>query len=284
MEKDTRNALIIIVVAIAILCSVFVGIGLKSGLDHPQTTVNSQSMQHGVGSQLGIIDTGDIFILKSSDRVDIRSFVDGYKEGFTSFGDYGHVIIYERGGNQNPVIHRAILWLDYNGDHTWSAPSLKDYPAALWSNGSNIDYMSLSGVLVMRNMGYNNNVSCSIDLDRLANNAPSSGYITMGDNNLVFDQSGGVIGSLVSKDIIKSVAWIEIPWLGSINMIFSGKSAVINEQVPNSIPCIAVVFLTIIFGLAGLFCFWNYRDIVKYRKELTEEKNAPTPLFPLEKK
>jgi hypothetical protein len=283
MKKDTRNALIVIIAAVVIICSVFGGINLKSGLDHPSTTVNSQSMQHGVGSQLGIVDTGDIIIMKNSDKVDIRSFVEGYKEGFTSFGDYGHVIIYERGGNQNPVIHRAILWLDYNGDHTWSAPSLKDYPSTLWSNGNNTDYMTLSGILTLKNMSYKD-INCSIDLDRLANNAPLSGYITMGDNNFVFDQSGGVIGSLVSKEIIRSVAWIEIPWLGSINMILNGKSAVINEQVPNSIPCIAVLFLTIIFGLAGLFCFWNYRDIIRYRKELSEEKNAPTPLFPLEKK
>ena len=283
MEKDTRNALIIIAISIIMLCSVIGGVKTMSGLDHPQTTVNSQSMQHGVGSQLGIIDTGDIIILKSSDRVDIRSFVDGYKEGFTSFGDYGHVIIYDRGGDQNPVIHRAILWLDYNGDHTWSAPSLKDYPSTLWSNGHNTDYMALSGILMLGKMGYKD-ITCSIDLDRLANVAPSSGFITMGDNNSVFDQAGGIINNLVSKEIIRSVAWIEIPWLGSINMMLNGKGAVVDQQVPNSIPCIAIVFLTIVFGLAGLFCFWNYRDVVKYRKELSEEQNAPTPLFPLEKK
>ena len=283
MEKDTRNALIIIAVLIIILCGVIGGVNMKSGLENPRTTVNSQSMQHGVGSQLGIIDTGDIILLKNSDRVDIRSFVDGYKEGFTSFGDYGHVIIYERGGDQNPVIHRAILWLNYNGDHTWSAPSLKDYPSTLWSNGYNTDYMALSGILMLGKMGYRD-ITCSIDLDRLANTAPSSGYITMGDNNIVFDQVGGVIGSLVSEEIVKSVAWIEIPWLGSINMMLNGKGAVIDQQVPNSIPCIVVVFLTIIFGLAGLFCFWNYCDVMKYRKELSKEQNAPTPLFPLEKK
>jgi len=283
MEKDTRNALIIFAILIAVMLSAFVGVDLKSGLDHPQTTVNSQSMQHGVGSQLGIIDTGDIIILMNSSKVEINSFVDGYKNGFTSFGDYGHVIIYERGSGQNPVIHRAILWLDYNDDHTWSAPSLEGYPSTLWFNGNNTDYMALSGTLILYNMGHRN-ISCNINLDKLATDSPSSGYITMGDNNTAFDQGGGVMGKLISNDIIKSVAWIEIPWLGSINMTLNGKGAIINEQVPNSIPCIAVVFITVIFGLAGLFCFWSYLDVIKYRKELITEKNAPTPLFPLEKK
>jgi len=291
VEKDTKHTIVTIVVAIVIVVVVFLGISAASGSSMPQTTVvESESMQHGVGSHIGIIDTADMIILKNVNNTTIQTYVDGYKSGYQTFGGFGNVIVYSRGVDLNPVIHRAILWLNYNGDGTWSAPSLQGYPLDRWSDtisGERVnDYNSLSGTLILNGMGYHGNIAASIDLDRLATVFPHSGYITMGDNNTVFDQPSNIAGvsGLVAKEQVKSVAWIEIPWIGVFRMMMSGNMDIVNEQVPNTVPSLVAVIIMIIFLLTGIGFLFDHRYYRKYRKELSKEMNAPTPLLPVESK
>jgi len=283
MEKDTRNIMIVIVAALVIISGSIGSIILMSGFTSPQTIVESQSMQHGIGSEIGIIDTGDMIIMKSIEKTEVITYVEGYDLGYSSFGMYGNVIIYDRGPNINPIIHRAILWLDYNGDSTWSAPSLENYPRDLWSctNGTNI--MNLSGTLTLNDMGHDG-LMCTLNLDTLAQRAPVSGFITMGDNNRGFDQLTNISIGLISEERILSVAWLEIPWFGIIKMAMNGKMTIVDEQVPNSIPCMIMFFITIIFFIMGLFCLIDHIENKNYRKELRNLKDAPTPLFPVEPK
>ncbi|MCL2510029.1 MAG: S26 family signal peptidase, partial [Methanomassiliicoccaceae archaeon] len=115
METDTKHTIITVVAVIAVIAVVFMGLSIGSGSTLPQTTVvESESMQHSVGSQIGIIDTADMIILKNKDKSPIETYVDGYNNNYQTFGSYGNVIVYSRGADQNPIIHRAILWLDYN--------------------------------------------------------------------------------------------------------------------------------------------------------------------------
>ena len=59
-------------------------------------------------------------LVKDKNKCDIISYVEGSQTGYSTFGDYGNVIVYYRDSG-NPVIHRAFLWLDYNNG-IWSAP------------------------------------------------------------------------------------------------------------------------------------------------------------------
>jgi len=267
-----------------IIAVVFVGVFEATGFSIPQTTVvESESMQQGIGSQLGVIDTADMVILRDKDKYPIQSFVDGYNNGYKKFGNYGDVIIYDRGPKLNPVIHRAILWLDHNDDGTWSAPSLENYPQDLWSCTSGYDFNSLSGVLTLKNLGYASNVTALIPLDHIGDN---NGFITMGDNNTVIDQPSSVEGvnGLVTEDQIKSVAWIEVPWVGVFRMAVNDKMSIIDKEVPNTVPCLAAAILLVIFLLVGISFFFDQMYYKKYRKELVADMNAPAPLFPVEEK
>lgn len=261
MDKDTRDTVIVIVVAIAIFGGAFGAINIGSGLNQAFTVVESQSMQHDRESQIGIIDTGDMVIVKNKEYLEVQSYVEGYISGYSSFGEYGNVIIYDRGTNLNPVIHRAILWMDYNGDGTWSAPSLKDYPSHLWTSASGSDYNRISGVFTMFDLGYGKK-TVSIDMNKIASEEPHSGYLTMGDNvrtNYTFDQ-GSIAGvpGLITYEKIKSVAWLEIPWVGAVKLILNGKSTIVSDEVPNSIPCLAVSVITMISIMTGMSFAYDY--------------------------
>lgn len=285
MEKDTKHTVIAVAAVFAVIIAVFAGIFAASGVRPPQTVVESESMQHGIGSQIGVIDTADMIILRDKNKVSIRSFVDGYSTGYRAFGSYGDVIVYDRGAGLNAVIHRAILWLDNNGNGTWSAPSLKDYPSDRWSCTGGTDCSELSGRLTLRYLGHSGNVTASINLDDLADKGSKSGFITMGDNNSLFDQPSSVSGvnGLISYEQIKSVAWIEVPWVGVFNMALNENMSKIDKEVPNTVPCLAAMILLIIFLLAGISFIFDQRYYRKYRKILCKDMNAPAPSFPVEK-
>lgn len=130
MKKEYRNILIALAVIVTVLGGSWAAIQISSGVSPPFTVVESHSMQHcqkdDKHSETGIIDTGDMILVRDKDKGSITSYVEGSKNGYTSFGDYGNVIIYYR-DHGNPVIHRAFLWLEYNDDGTWSAPALEGY-------------------------------------------------------------------------------------------------------------------------------------------------------------
>jgi len=290
VEKSTKHTIIGVTAIIVVMMGVFIGIYVASGVNPPHTVVVSESMQHSpsnnMHSQLGVIDAGDMILLRSKGGegdMDIQSYVDGYKNGYSMFGSYGDVIIYDR-GIANPVIHRAILWLELNDDgKTWSAPSLEGYPLDMWTCASN-DYNHLSGNFTMKGLGYNHNVSASINLDLLIA-GPSSGFLTMGDHNYGFDAGTSVAGNeLVSYEKIKSVAWIEVPWVGSFKMILSGDVSKLDTLVPNTIPSLIAAILMFMFILFGISSLFDQRYYKKYKKEMYEDMNALPPSFPVEDK
>jgi signal peptidase len=123
MRTEDRNTIIVIVIAVVIIIGGWAVISVSSGVKPPFTVVESHSMQHCSNtdheSEIGIIDTGDLILVKNPDKTDITSYVEGYQNGYEQFGDYGDVIVYKRPSG-NPVIHRAFIWLNYNGDGTWT--------------------------------------------------------------------------------------------------------------------------------------------------------------------
>lgn len=277
MEDNSKITVIAIVAIVAILLGVGVWIYTTSGVDPPFTVVESQSMQHTDRSEVGTIDTGDLILVISPENTEIVTYVEGSKTGFKQFGEYGSVIVYLR-DKGNPVIHRAFIWLEYNYiDKSWSAPSLSGY-SGKWtcvSDGESItDFNKLKGMLKFENIGEFGK-SPYIDLDKLALVSPRSGYLTIGDNttNPVFDQTNGVImQSTISKEIVKSVAWVEIPMIGAMKLFINGKSNVLDAYVPNALPTVILTLITIFIVLSGIGYLYDVRLGSKICKDESVEK------------
>ena len=295
VEKDTKHTLIAVAVVVIVVSSVLIGIYAVSGVRPPHTVVVSDSMQHGIGSNIGVIDTGDMVILRTKDSVDICPYVDGFVRGYSKFGNYGDVIIYDRGPDINPVIHRAILWLSYNGDGTWSAPILEKFKDSagvpLWSctytSGPDTiqvhDVKALHGTLTLKKMGWEHNRSPTINLDRLVEVGSPDGYLTMGDNNPGFDQLTSISPTgLINYERINSVAWFEVPWMGAFKMMIDGNTVELSHYAPNTVPALTAVTVLFIFILIGISFLFDHRYYGKFRKEMYEDMDAPAPQFPVE--
>jgi len=254
----------VIAVAVGIIALFLIGgyayIHVTSGLDSPLSVVMSSSMQHDNNeSRIGIIDTGDVMVIQSPDKAHLESYVEGTVSGYKSFGDYGSVIIYERGDDVNPVIHRAIIWLNYNGNGTWSAPSLQNYQGD-WYCSNSTNYLKLSGTLYFDDITRSGK-DVNINLDSLEK---ESGYLTMGDNpetNNYFDQDKGIVSHPIRLKDIRSVAMMEIPWLGVIKVYMTENKEQYLKCVPNSIYCLIMMFV-LIFSI--IYCC----DIVYKKDEL----------------
>ena len=251
MNETVRDCIVAFGVVALIMIVGLGGMFIYSGQMTPYSVVVSGSMQHGDQSSVGIIDTGDVVVVRDLDRIGgidgIRSYVDGYHDGYTKFGEFGDVIIYERGGNQNAVIHRAILWLDWNGA-SWDAPSLDGFPGWNVTSG-NPDGTGMSGVLTMTDIGFSGK-TVSLDLDSLPK---IDGFATMGDSkkNTNFDQTLHIVNSLVGENRIKYVAGFEIPWIGAIKMHIDDNPNV--SQIPsNSIPSLVASIVCVIIAIIGV--------------------------------
>ncbi len=257
------NKIIIVLIAAFFIAIAggYAYINATSGLDSPLSVIMSSSMQHDNDeSELGVIDTGDVMIIKSPTKLDsIQSYIEGIQTGYKTFGDYGNVIIYERGDDVNPCIHRAIVWINYNGDNTWSIPSLANYEGSWHTNNGSTNINALSGILTFEKITQSEK-TVSINLDSIGK---QSGYLTMGDNpqsNTYFDQSAGIINHPVGTDEIRAVAMYEIPWMGIIKVYMTEDKKSNLSHVPNSIYSLAMLFI-VIFGL--IYCC----DIYHVRKE-----------------
>jgi signal peptidase len=259
MDRGTRNTLAATAVVILILFGAYGFIQYSADVNPAFTIVTSRSMQHSDSSEFGVINTGDMMILKNKDGAErdaegrLITYIEGSKTGYSTFGEYGTVVVYERDLNpdENPIIHRLILWMDLDPDTgTWSAPSLSDYDTGLWScSADGATWDNLSGTLSLKDVGYSSK-NVSIDLDILMNRGSGSGYLTMGDyvGNNNFDQLR-LVNSLVDEESIKSVAWIEIPWGGIPKLVINGKISDIDKDVPNAIPGMAMTFTAFILSM-----------------------------------
>ncbi|MEM3252454.1 MAG: S26 family signal peptidase, partial [Thermoplasmata archaeon] len=111
VKKDSLNsirALLIVIIAIALI---FIALFAYSGIWPPVVIIESSSMQHGSQWQYGVINTGDMVIVKKVTSVsDIITYVQGRETGYKSYGDYGNVIIYTSQSGMS-IIHRAIFYV-----------------------------------------------------------------------------------------------------------------------------------------------------------------------------
>ncbi len=292
--RDTLTAGAIVLVLLLILMA-------YSGIWPPMVVVESGSMQHDIPgeppvSHIGVIDTGDLVLIKKADKSSIVTYVDGMKENYRTYGEYGDVIIYYPNGDrdQTPIIHRAIVYLELNQTTgtSYDIPSLIDYPG----NWSVVPYeishqyvhrwYDLSGTVYLYNVGYYN-VTVEINLGTILRNnpRPNSGYITMGDNAAtnapVYDQAGSISWAHpVPASDVKGVARGEIPWFGLMKLYFA------NGEIPPRTPSNSVTDLIISLAILIILPFLHDFVIAPYlderfgRKEEEETEVLPPPPTP----
>ncbi len=264
MEQKQLTMVLVFVIVVALFLGAIYLVKENSGVDPPFTVVESQSMQHSNDSQIGVIDTADMMYVQTLEKHGVTTFVEGAKNGYSAFGDYGDVIIYKRTGN-NPVIHRAILWMEWTGS-SWDLSSLEEYDETLWDIDGSHETNVTSGVLSMVFKSDYRDKTLSIEIGSLNK---VSGYLTLGDNNSGFDQNTSISPyTLISEERIKSVASMEIPWLGTLKLLFNGNYDNVEKNAPSSPVYLAVFFITLALSIFSLMYAYDEVCLIRISKKV----------------
>jgi signal peptidase len=291
-----RDVLIAFIVMAIVIGSLF----WYTGNWPPMVVIESNSMMHGEDSSVGTIDTGDLVLVKDSGRGDITTYVEGQKSGYKTYGTYGDVIIFRKNGmDDTPVIHRAVVWLEYNasGSHFYKNNGIK----VLRKGSFDIPSMGkYNETKIWINDYKPNRINLSIDLVPILSNLynsprePHSGYLTKGDKNSQVDQlstlldaKGRPVEPITSKWVVGK-AQGELPWFGLIKLFISGETDQPNKSPPQSsvnmlILSIALIvaipiILDVTFSMIG-----KRKKKAQADKEKKESQQAGPPRYPLAK-
>jgi signal peptidase len=276
-----------------IIAAAAVGIVLASlfaycGVWPPMVVIESSSMMHGSDSQVGVIDTGDLTLVKKvAGRNEIVTYVEAANPkdpnyGFKTYGDFGNVIIYQKNGmGGTPVIHRAIAWLEYNA--TASDPAQNIFKGDLPDIGVYaVTEYTVKGLYTWpRGSGQ---TPLTIHISAIFQNnarfgAPHDGFITKGDHNIIFPNGAGVDQEALEVYTGRRVEpvkieWVvgrsegELPWFGLLKLYVSGQpsSAFPSSSVTGLVVTI-VLLVTVPFALDYLI-----PRLLKRRKERKEAR------------
>jgi len=225
-----RDALIALVIVAMILGAMYA----YAGNWPPLVVVESSSMQHGdTVSSLGVIDTGDmVFQQAAPTRDSVITYIEGRARGYSTYGDYGDVIIFRRASDPTPVIHRAIMYVTLHVGGTADVPDILGLPMSDWvarnATGPTENPYGLESLLI-RNLGFEHNINLTFTFDTFSASVDRTGYITMGDHNSFRQcrsqrddcRSGYDPYSWMPRlEDVQGRSRGEIPWIGLIKLIF----------------------------------------------------------------
>ncbi|GAB3708233.1 S24/S26 family peptidase [Halorubrum pallidum] len=165
-----------------------------SGVWPPMVAVESGSMEPNmeVGDLVFVTEPGRLAPDAADNDIGVVTYDIGERVDYRTFGSYGSVVIYQPPGRTaSPIIHRAMFHVE-EGEN--------------WYDRADDTYHSAE--------------SCS-DLRHCP--APHDGYITLGDNNGVYDQARG-LSEPVKGEWVTGVARVRIPYLGYVRLIATGKA------------------------------------------------------------
>lgn len=271
-------------VAIAVGCValVFILTFAYSGNWPPMVVIESGSMEHDNNplypepsySHLGVIDTGDLVIVKKVEKKDIVTYLAGKKTGYKKYGDYGDVIVYYKNGikeyegkSVTPVIHRAMAWVDVidKNNGTYYIPEIDTYfngkieLAEIGLSGGS----SIGAPCKTQNYPNGDNPKC----------LKHSGYITKGDStgNPHPDQLTHVdiLGARVQPtdpDWVVGAARGELPWFGLIKLKITQPNN--YEQAPPE--CRTMLWISMFTILVGPFAVGKLWE--NYTEQLSNNK------------
>lgn len=260
-------------IALVFVASILLAMYAYTGLWPPLVVVESNSMMHSEEnvSYVGVIDTGDLVLVKSVDSAsDIEAYIDGYSSGHSTYGDYGDVVIYRVNGNElgTPIIHRAIIYLETNEDGaSFRAEALRylDKADGKWSTSDPDDtWDHLTSELRIYDVGFQSE-TVRIDTNRLD---LSSGFITKGDHNDFVDQDS------ISRNTPVKASWVvgkargEIPWFGLLKLWATDSLG--SPSPPNSIRDLWIAMAFIVIGPIMVDVAVTY----KIRKKIARKRAA----------
>ena len=206
-------------IAVGSVLLVFLITFAYSGNWPPMVVIESGSMEHDDNplyqepgyTHLGVIDTGDLVIVKKAEKEDIVTYLQGKKTGYKKYGDYGDVIVYYKNGirekdgsSVTPVIHRAMAWVEVidKENKTYYIPEIDT---------------TFYGKIELAEIGLSGGASIK-DLQ-------NSGYITKGDSTgnphpdqLTHVDIYGKTVQPVDPEWIVGMARGELPWFGLIKL------------------------------------------------------------------
>lgn len=273
-------------IAAAFVALVLLAMFAYTGLWPPLVVVESNSMMHGEDnhSNVGTIDTGDLVLVKKVDSVsDIETYMDSQISGHKTYGDYGDVVIYKRGGSDTttPIIHRALIYLEINSDGTsYRSESLRQAPTDKWSTSDPTDtWDQLTSSLTISNVGYNH-LSVTIDVRSLVS-SHRSGFITKGDHNLGTDQMYAAYGP-VDIDWVVGKARGEIPWFGLLKLWSTGSLG--SPSPDNSVRNLWASLAIIVAAPIVIDITLTYREKREISKKRAAELLEKEPAKPEEEK
>ncbi len=304
-----KSALLIlrdIGIALLVVLIVFLVLWAYSGVWPPIVVVESGSMQHDdYESHVGVIDTGDLVLVQNTNSPgEIETYVHGKCSGHSTYGDEGDVIIYnERGGGDKPIIHRALVWLEYNstGPGSFNVPGLE---CDKWENGVNWEATNWNGtgpaITITEPRNINGTLTIyvtsghrtqqKIDLDlrsfvsqiRADPDWTDGGFVALGDNNDNED------GFLIKHSWIIGRARGELPWFGLIKLSVTGEipwgsvcsGAMDNHCAPQNswdslvIALVVLIVVPIVLDLSlGFYQRWRMKH-PRTEEEGEEEEEA----------
>jgi len=249
-----RDVFIALLLVLIILTALWSYTGQWFGA--PMVAIESGSMMHENEpfGRFGTIDAGDMVLLvKVNSRSDIVTYADKDSDNF-NYGKYGDVIVYRPYGyeGRDQIIHRAMCWVEYNDDY--GTYTVEGY-----------DLYNVSSITIPE-LGLNKWVHPKKDPGGRSI-TPHSGFITKGDNPITNDRCDQVAGSIC--DVPIKIEWIsgkgrgELPWLGTLNLLFnditSGKNTVSN--VPSDcIICLVLLIVILISIPVTLDLYGYYKD------------------------
>ncbi|MGI0149837.1 MAG: hypothetical protein ACREDF_09950, partial [Thermoplasmata archaeon] len=189
------------------------------------------SMQHADEvSSIGVIDTGDmVFQQVAPTRASVITYIEGRARDYSTYGDYGDVIIFRRASNPVPVIHRAIMYVNMHADGTADVPDILALPDPAWEarNATGLTRVPVALTsLIIREMGFRHNINLTFTFSP---GVERDGFITMGDHNALRQCEFQLDDCRAGYDPyswmprvadVQGVARGEIPWIGLIKLIF----------------------------------------------------------------
>jgi len=228
-----------------IVASLLLVLYLYSGVWPPMVVIESSSMMHGDDSSIGIIDTGDLTLVKKiNSRDDVITYVEASTKGnpnygFKTYSDFGNVIVYKKNGlAETPVIHRAIAWIEYNKTASVNGRFRGDIPDIGVYNVSEYPVPGL------KSFGPGPRYELIIHISSIlqGSSIPHSGFVTKGDHNTIFVNGQGVDQELlqvVSGRKVEPVKidWVigraegELPWFGLFKLWITGHN---SQSFPKS--------------------------------------------------
>jgi|HubBroStandDraft_1064217.scaffolds.fasta_scaffold00067_24 signal peptidase len=286
-------------VAVAIIVVILVGLYAYTNNWPPVYVIESQSMQHGSNDVLGVINTGDLVLAQRIPTDQITPYVVGVATGYQTYGEYGDVLLYSAdGAGSTPVIHRAILYLQWNP--VSSSYNATDLSGLACGNESNAVFnytdssnpsanpcstTDLTGTLTLYHVGWQSaEVILPLNSPELGQH---SGFVTMGDNNFMPlapvgncptgvvcgwpDQLDGT-STLVEPGWILGVARGMLPWFGAIKLVLEGNAGEVPAQSWQYLGLTVVGLIALAFGIHYALRKEGIED--ERRKEEEEEAAA----------